>query len=267
MATLLKITKKQQEIITLLYKFRFLNRIQIQAFLNHKDYRRINEWLKDLTEKQYIERIYSNTFIGKTIPAIYYMGINGIRYLKTSDEYPEGQIRKLYREDKREVSFIERSMLLAEICLQLRKATDEKNIFKAATKTDLADPDYRYNFLTEYNVDLVFAKGTRSGKGMKKYYLVHYLDRSLPRLTCLKRIRKCFELYLSSEWEAETDKPFPLLLFVCEKLPTLIHLKRYTRRLFNEEYENLDDLKFQFTTKDQVLESGFTSEIWEEIKS
>jgi len=267
MTTLPKITKKQQEIIRLLYQFRFLNRIQIQTLLNHKDYRRINEWLKDLTEKEYLKRIYSNTFIGKTIPAVYYVGINGIRYLKTLEQYPESQIRKLYREDKREDSFIEKSMFLAEICLQLGKATDEKKVFKVATRTDLANPDYWYNFLTEYNVDLIFVKENRSGKGMKKYYLVQYLDSSLPRLTCLKRIRKCFELYLSSEWESETDKPFPLLLFVCEKLPTLIHLKRYTRRLFNEEYEDLDDLKFQFTAKDQVFESGFTSEIWEEIKS
>ena len=47
------ITPKQQEIPKLIYKFRFLNRIQIQTLLNHKDKRRINSWLKDLSEKEY----------------------------------------------------------------------------------------------------------------------------------------------------------------------------------------------------------------------
>ncbi len=32
------ITTKQQEIITLIYKYKFLNRIQIQQFLKHKDH-------------------------------------------------------------------------------------------------------------------------------------------------------------------------------------------------------------------------------------
>ena len=46
------IAAKQQEIPKLIYKFRFLNRIQIQTLLNHKDKRRINSWLKDLSEKE-----------------------------------------------------------------------------------------------------------------------------------------------------------------------------------------------------------------------
>ena len=56
---LLKITKKQQEIFILLYRFRFLNKIQIQAFLKHKNKKTINLWLQDLNEKQYLKRIYS----------------------------------------------------------------------------------------------------------------------------------------------------------------------------------------------------------------
>ena len=50
------ITKKQETILTLIFTFRFINSKQIQEFLQHKDHRRINSWLKDLTEKEYVER-------------------------------------------------------------------------------------------------------------------------------------------------------------------------------------------------------------------
>ena len=40
------ISEKQKEILKLIHKFRFLNRIQIQTIMKHKDYKRINVWLK-----------------------------------------------------------------------------------------------------------------------------------------------------------------------------------------------------------------------------
>lgn len=45
------ISPKQKEILKLIYKFRFLDRIQIQILMKHKDYKRINVWLKDLAKK------------------------------------------------------------------------------------------------------------------------------------------------------------------------------------------------------------------------
>ena len=83
MTELPRLTKKQQEILRLLYSFRFLNRIQIQAFLGHKDPKTINLWLRDLRAKGYVEWIYSTHFAEKTKPAIYYLSLNGVRHLRT----------------------------------------------------------------------------------------------------------------------------------------------------------------------------------------
>jgi len=46
-----KLTTKQQEIIHLLYRYRYLDRIQIQRLMGHKDKRRVLSWLKDLRDK------------------------------------------------------------------------------------------------------------------------------------------------------------------------------------------------------------------------
>ncbi len=59
--TLPIITAKQQDILKLLYRYRFVDRIQIQALMRHKDKRRIGAWLKDLRDKDYIECIYDET--------------------------------------------------------------------------------------------------------------------------------------------------------------------------------------------------------------
>ena len=65
-----KITRKQREILDLIYSHRFLTRIQIQAFLKHKDKKTINLWLKDLRSKNYINWIYDkDNFVEKTKPA------------------------------------------------------------------------------------------------------------------------------------------------------------------------------------------------------
>ena len=77
------ITTKQEDILQLLYVYRFLDRKQRQLAMNHTDKRRVLAWLKDLREKHYVEWIYSTDFAEKTKPAIYYLSLNGVRYLKT----------------------------------------------------------------------------------------------------------------------------------------------------------------------------------------
>ncbi len=65
------ITLRQREIPKLIYQFRFLNSKQIQKLLNHKDKSKINKWLKNLTEKQYLEKIEKeNNFEQRTKPNV-----------------------------------------------------------------------------------------------------------------------------------------------------------------------------------------------------
>jgi hypothetical protein len=78
-----KLTPKQKEILVFLYRFRFLNRHHIQQILNHKDHRRINTWLKYLSKKNFLGRIYLKKFGSITIPAIYYLKTKSREVLKT----------------------------------------------------------------------------------------------------------------------------------------------------------------------------------------
>ena len=112
------ITNKQKEILLLLYRFRFLNRLHIQTLLNHKTPITINNWLKDLTEKEYITRIFKRSWTENSVPAKYYIAKHGIRFLKMQPDCKPEYLKKLYREKDRSQQFIDRCLFIADIYLR-----------------------------------------------------------------------------------------------------------------------------------------------------
>lgn len=265
-----KITPKQELILQYLYQYRFLNRIQIQTFLNHKYHKRINDWLKDLTEKEYINRIYSNKFGENTKPAIYYLALSGIRFLKNQDDYPLEVLRTFYRLKNRSNDFIEKSMLLAEIVINLKaravQSQTEETVYNylIATGVNIADPDYRFHFLTEWKVDLIVkAQKKRKIKGRmtSNIFLFTVIAPTLPRYSIRKRIKDFIELYNGYEWD-EVEKTFPTIMIVCPTLSTLIYTKRLTRKLWKDEDEP-KNLHIQFATIEKIKNYGAAGDVWE----
>src|SRR5690348_12514281 len=114
------VTNKQQALLQLLYRFRFLERRQIQSFLEHKDKRRVSVWLKDLREKQYIGWIFdSQSRASANKPAVYYLDLRAIQLLRKTSAYPPDALRKRYRDASRSETFISRCLLVADCCLNM----------------------------------------------------------------------------------------------------------------------------------------------------
>lgn len=266
------ITLKQEEILRLLYNYRFLDRKQIQAFMNHKNKRRVISWLKDLRNKDYIEWIYSTDFAEKTKPAIYYLGINGIRYLKTLEwdddtaMYPAEELRKRYRESERSRTFIDRSLLVADCCLALKAANNNKVTYEYATEAKYIDPDHDYHFLTEHEVlrpSLCIVKQEHQrgeDEPIITNYILEIFDATLPRYRLRRRLKGYVTYLADGEWEG--DEPEPIILLVCSNLIDLIYAKRATKKLIEETYE--DDLHIRFTTTELLKQEGVTAKLWEE---
>jgi len=249
--TLLNITNKQQEILKYLYHFRFLNRIQIQALLKHKDYKTINLWLKDLTEKGYLNRIYSNKYIENTKPAIYYLGQNGISFLRANTDCPRSQINKLQRDKDRLQTFIADCQLLADIYLDLRNKSNEKTKYTVTTRSGFVSENSTFNFLTETTVDLVIEKAEASAK---KYYIVEILDDTLPEYSVKKRIKNYIDFYYSNSWEDNTGQGFPAFILICENMPMLMGVKKLVR-FFIANNEDIENFNIQLTIKSDGLQS------------
>jgi len=262
------ITPKQREIPKLIYKFRFLDRKQIQKLLNHKDKRRINSWLKDLSEKDYLEKVpKDNTFAERSKPTIYRIGINGIRFLSIQDDCSKEIIKKLYKNKNRSDGFINQCILLCDIYLTLQnKNINQDNLsYEAITSSDFIYPKSPFHFITNLSPNLIYKEVKKHKKGTpSRYYLIETFEQTLPRYSIRKRIRTYLEFYYSNLWEDNINKDFPILKFICPTKSELIYTKRYTKKLL-QDYQNPTDLHIRFATVDEVKKLGISGEIWEEI--
>lgn len=280
-----EITYKQRKIIDLIYTHRFLTRIQIQALLKHKDKKTINLWLKDLRAKDYVNWIYNKDhFAEKTKPAIYYLGINGIRHLQNFDFHPSEELHKRYGEHERSQTFIDRSLLLADCCIDL---DDERNAtyyrttrYYYETEADYRNDQY-YGFLIDnelINPHLCineapddYDDGSHADPDeVEKSYLLEIFDVTLPRYRLRNKLKKYVE-YLDEEMDEWVQKtcgdPSPIVLLACATLTDLIYAKRRTRGLIADIWEHDDEDRphVRFTTIDKLREQGIlTQEIWEE---
>jgi hypothetical protein len=295
-----KMTKKQEEILKLIYTYRYLNRIQIQTLMNHKDKKTINMWLKDLTEKNYINRIYSDHFLEKTKPAIYYLGINGIRQLKTLTQetvddagkvtytptYPIEELRKRYREHERSQGFIDRSILVAQCCIDLRSKAMVSNTLEyyRYTQADYIDEACGFHFLSEHetirpSLCTIKQEQTKQARqstqddqteeaATRTNYLLEIFDSTLPRYRVKKRIKDYVQYLIDDEWDSGDNDPPPIILLVMPTLVDLIYAKRRTKKLLIDEYYETEDipedLHIRFTTTEQLKQNGVTANIWEE---
>jgi hypothetical protein len=274
MKTLPHITTKQQAILKLLYRYRFLNRTQIQAFLHHKDKGLCSKWLKDLKEKQYIAWIYNaDDFAEKTKPAIYYLSLNGVRFLRQLGEYPSGELHKRYTESSRKRLYIDRCLLLADCCLNMntRSAADSGMTYTYSTEADYANPDNEYFFLNEsefIHPSLCYLKEKNAADGFTETtYLIEIFDAATPRYMVKKKLRGYVNFLDSDEWTDGTGEAEPPIVHVaCPSVAELIYAKRYTRKLLEGiGQEDNKDICIRFATTDQVNEFGATGKIWEDL--
>lgn len=259
------ITKKQQEILSLLPRFRFLDRTHIQSFLHHKDEARINSWLRDLTTKQYTKRLYDGSIIGKNRKAaVFCLENNGVRFVKDQGLYDAALLHKLYWDKKRSDTFIEHCLLITTICCELdRKNTDILH-YEYASESDYSSTNSPFHFLksSKLPVDLCFSK-KQKGKKMQ-YFLLTLFDATLPRYRIRKRIRDYYNFYFANEWETNVDSDFPTIFFVCGTKERMIYAKRYAKTLFDDDKP--EGLYFNFATDSDVKQYGVTGRTWEKVE-
>jgi len=263
--TLPTITTKQQEILKLIYRYRFLNRTHIQALLGHKDKRRIISWLKDLRDKQYVDWHYDATdFIAKSQPAIYYLALNGIRYLREAGGYPGEELRKRYKEPGRTQAFIDRCLLIADCCIALGAKSSNELQYTWVLATDYINPDSEYAFLNELKPHLCFIK---QNNRQTTSYLLEVLGPLMPRYAIKKRIKDYVEYLASSDWQDETeyDEP-PIILVACPTVADLIYAKRRAKNEVEDSDLSEDEAaRLRFATIEKVKQLGVTAKIWEEV--
>lgn len=260
--TLPPITDNQQQILTLLYTYRFLTRPQLHRFIGHSDIRSLHRWLFDLQRKKYIERQFDTDLVGRTRPATYYLGRNGIRWLRMQGKYPESELIKRYREPTRTQAYIETNRLVAQLgatMAEVEAAAGNERYFWAPP-TDYNTWGSAYESLIGLKPSLVFIRHTFSDSGHREApYLLEIVRRSASPLYIRQRLTAYLRYLSADDWDGSFQVS-PTVLFVCPDRLSLKAAKRQTRRLLGDETHAIP---IRFTTIDTLAGAGIRSPIWE----
>jgi hypothetical protein len=248
------ITPKQLEILTLIYRFRFLNRHHIQTLLNHKDTKTINIWLKDLTNKNILGRIYSSKLKENTKPAIYYLATKSRKVLLDQDNINEKILNRAYRDKNASSKLITHCLFLATFYLLLKEQTlKDKQTLHFHTKTDLVD----HNYLPYNRPDAFIALETN--KQTKRYFL-EIIDEGTPRFMLRKKISQYIEYFDENTWKNRTLHNSPSLLFICPNQNIKDFLNKHIAQVLEEE---TSDLQFFLSLKSDIQAEGITPSTWQ----
>lgn len=232
--TLPPITNKQKEILLLLYRFRFLTRPQIQKLLHNKHPKNINIWLKDLTEKDYTRRIYEKTREEINNPARYYLGRNGIKFLREQNTCEKAYLQKFYQENRRSDTFILRCLLIVDIYLNLF----EKKLsgFKFYTPSDFPKNGVIRKLLPSFAY-------VKEDKNEIKHYAGEILKEGMPRFAIRARIKQYMEFFAEDEGS--------YIIFICPTDDLRIYVSRFTQKYLQEE--SIDNIDIHITTKEMLF--------------
>ena len=239
-------TKRQEEILTLLYRFRFLDTRHFQKLLNHKHPQRVQVWLKSLHEESFIGRIYSNTFTENTKPAVYHLTPKGRKILKKKEGIDITILERVYREKNRSERLRQHCLLLADIYLDLLVLN--KNSLHFFTKVDIVNYS---NFPQPLPDAYIVIKDNR--------YFLEIIDEGIPRFAIRSMINKYIQHEQDGLWEENTDKPFPQVLIVSSNHKTKDWLKRYLKKKVDDEKL---EISFFLALKDDIQKRGIRSDTW-----
>lgn len=254
-----KLKPNLKYLLILIYKYRFLNRIQIQTLLNHKHFNRVIIWLNELTKKKYLKRYYSQKFAGS--PAFYSLGTKGRKYFKEHEEIKDIKISLLDRvwaESNYTYKFKKHCMFVCDIYLSLvmltKQAEAKLNFY---TKTDL----YKMKYLIHPEPDAYFS--IEDKKGITKRYFLDIFDEYPNWEDIKKRIMRYVYYCKKQYWQDNTNNPFPEIIFICPNNTVKNSLNNFIAKMLENQRV---EIVFYISTWDEIKNQGMKRQILHKVK-
>lgn len=253
-----KLKDKEKDILLLVYRYRFLDRNQIQTLLNHKQFNRVIVWLNNLTEKKYLRRYYVKTI--QSTPALYSLGTKGRKYfMENSQEYNIRRLSILDRvwyEKANSYEFRSRLQFVADIYLSLLALTKKTGAtLKFYTKVDLDGIKH----LPKKLPDGFFSITEKNGSS-KRFFLVLFRPYELEKKV-EGFVRMYFAYYKYGTWQKNNPNPFPEIIFITGENKTKHILENYIKNKLKRERR----LVFSLATKDAIKKSGINKKVLEKV--
>jgi hypothetical protein len=144
------------------------------------------------------------------------LSLNGIRYLRSLNEYPTDELRKRYKEPTRTNVFIARCLLIADCCIALIAKSNDELWYTFSLPADYTNPNDLHHNLIELNPHLYISK--HQDHSVAEYLLENF-EQTLPKYQLRKRLKDFVE-YLN-----DADDPSSLVvLFACASTADLLYV-------------------------------------------
>ncbi len=200
-----QLNHSQQEILLILYKFRFATRSLIVNYQELKSPTYTHYRLQNLLQQEYIGRHYDGSYRLQNKEANYFVLPKGVRFLKEKIEVNEPILNLMYKDRIASQRFINHSIEVFKVyCTLKQKHKDNLEFF---TKSCLNTYD---NFPKPLPDAYISLKGVTT----TTHFMMDYFESSTPFFVIRQRIKQYLEYADSADW-TETSK-FPIVLFVCD---------------------------------------------------
>lgn len=245
------ITDQQEKILNLLYQFRYLIVKQFMKLLNHKDPRRIYEWLDDLVKNKYLAVIKNDEISDSRV---YCLDTRAGHILKKDEDIDIQVLGRLYKEKKNEAPFIKEQLFICDIFLYYLSKKTRKQILNFFTSQELrGQKDFPEPLPSAY-IELI------EGKETDRYFL-EYFDEYTIHKVVRNRVQYYLDYRQGGDWESNTDEPFPMVIFVLPTEKFKKHIQYYSKAIFEKNLS--EDIDLYFITK-QEFKTGKIN--WDGVK-
>jgi hypothetical protein len=244
----LALSYQMQQILILIYRFRFLHTKHIQTLLSQKAYSRNKLRLNILHKTGYITGYYTRHIATGRTPTIYSLQKNGIDFIKSLTGM-NSYLQKLNNEPLPRYSLLPHSLTVADIAVTLTKYCNSKNLpLKLYTKADIANTkDY---FLIKPDI---FLKA-----GDVSYFIE--LDMGTESE---KRMQNKLQAYINhnekNNWQSYYSDLYPCINFVSLSIKRMESLKRRFEQVLTNN--NYPPITVKLTTLSELTVTGLENDI------
>ncbi len=248
------LTDKEQEIINLNFRFRYLDRARIQRIFKHKYPGKINKWLKNLEDQQYLIRIQNNNSRDNSIPHIFQLDKKGVKFMKNKIGFSNQYIKILLKAEKLSYLKINHDLKAVDFAIFLQEYAQQfGHTLEYFTEVDLAGTQYK---TIRPRPDGYFKYKTQ--KGELNCFVEIDLE-SETRTTFQRKVNDYIDYYQSDKWKNQFQE-FPVIVTVCLTFKRKEDLVLDTEETLKKN--RYPFIIFKFSTFDEIQKEKINSQIW-----
>lgn len=222
-----KLTKKQQDLLMFVYRFRFVTAPQIAELASQNYLQTANERLNHLVSLGYLAKRHDASYRLVHRPAEYYATTKCVKlFREIIDGHSERELKQLFVRAKVSERFVERSVAIFSIYLRLCRTYGDRLRYSSKPELNIDS----YDYFPQPLPDGFFIVKAETTEDKDQYFFVEYFDDAVSIGIHGRQISKFMKYKEDGEWK-NTGTDFPILLIVCESDAMMLRVEKRVRHL------------------------------------